>query len=251
MITYQNNKIWQRPWFLAIVGCTAIAGAAWWWTSHGDSPNNHSGNVASTVGGWLTPSTGASGNAATQPGNNATPLLAQGRPTDLPESDWNALTGALSKQPGDAQAEAARVVDYLRYQKRFEYWQTTEGNKSAKERAALAQALLDEIPARLAKGEFTTAEAVLMNTVLITESEPNETARQQRIAAMQEQLLKSAPPQDNEKLVREADRNTEAKRLVATTFAEWQAKPEASRTQATLEAALANAQRSFNAGGAQ
>lgn len=250
MITYQNNKIWQRPWFLAIVGCTAIAGAAWLWTSHSDSTNHGSSGVASTVGGWLTPGTGASGNA--QPSaNNTAPVLAQGRPTDIPEADWNALTGALSKQRGDAQAEAARVVDYLRYQKRFEYWQTTEGNKSTKERAALAQALLDEIPARLAKGEFTTAEAVLMNTVLITETEPDATARQQRIAAMQEQLLKAAPPQDNEKLVREAERNTEAKRLVATTFAEWQSKPEASRTQASLEAALADAQRSFNAGGAQ
>lgn len=248
MITYQNDKIWQRPWFLAIVGCVAIAGAAWWWTSHNDSAPNAAGGVASTVGGWLTPGTGSSSNAHPA-GSNTAPLLAPGRPTDIPEADWNALKGALGKTQPNAEAEAARVVNYLQYQKRFEYWQTTEGNKSAKERTALAQALLEEIPARLAKGEFTAGEAVLMNTVLITESEPNETLRQQRIAAMQEQLLKVAPPQDNEKLVREAERNTEAKRLVATTFAEWQAKPEASRTQAALEAALANAQRSFNAGG--
>ncbi len=248
MITYQNDKIWQRPWFLAIVGCTAIASAAWWWTSHGDSTPSTPSVVTNTVGGWLTPGTGSSNNAHPA-GSNSSPLLAEGRPTGIPETDWNALKGALSKQPGNAEAEAARVVNYLQYQKRFEYWQTTEGNKSAKERAALAQALLEEIPARLAKGEFTIGEAVLMNTVLITESEPNETARQQRIAAMQEQLLKMAPPQDNEKLVREAERNTEAKRLVATTFAEWQAKPEATRTQASLEAALADAQRSFNAGG--
>jgi hypothetical protein len=65
---------------------------------------------------------------------------------------------------------------------------------------------------------------------------------------MQEQLLKMAPPQDNEKLVIEAERQTEQKRLLATTFAEWRSKPEASRTQAALEAALADAQRTFNAG---
>ncbi|MGE5453037.1 MAG: hypothetical protein ACM3VZ_14475 [Acidobacteriota bacterium] len=247
MITYQNDKIWQRPWFLAIVGCLAIGGAAWWWTAHKDTatPDAASG-TAGTAGGWLTPGTGAS-TAPQTPSTSNAPLLAEGRPTDVPETDWNALKGALGKQQANAEAEAARVVDYLRYQKRFEYWQTTEGSKSPKERAALARALLEEIPARLAKGEFTAAEAVLMNTVLITESEPNEKLRQQRIAAMQEQILKSAPPMDNEKLLRQADRNTEQKRLIATTFAEWQAKPEASKTQANLEAALAEAQRNFNA----
>lgn len=247
MITYQNDKIWQRPWFLAIVGCTAIASAAWWWTAHKDSAPQAPAGASSTAGGWLTPGTSSSSSTSPSGGSTA-PLLAEGRPTSIPESDWNALKGALSKQQANPEAEAARVVDYLRYQKRFEYWQTTEGNKSPKERAALAQALLEEIPARLAKGEVTTAEAVLMNTVLITESEPNEAVRQQRIAAMQEQLLKMAPPQDNEKLVRQAERDTEQKRLIATTFAEWQTKPEPSRTQAALEAALADAQRSFNAG---
>jgi hypothetical protein len=49
-------------------------------------------------------------------------------------------------------------------------------------------------------------------------------------------------------LVIEAERQTEQKRLLATTFAEWRSKPEASRTQAALEAALADAQRTFNAG---
>ncbi|MEN9451922.1 MAG: hypothetical protein RLZZ369_981 [Pseudomonadota bacterium] len=245
MITYQNDKIWQRPWFLAAVGCAAIGVAAWWWSARTEHPTD--ANTATSASGstWLTQN-GASTGSAT--GSTQAPLLAQGRPADLPEHDWNALKGALSKHVPNAEAEAARVVNYLQYQKRFEYWQTTEGNKSAKERASLAQALLDEIPARLAQGEFTAAEAVLMNTVLITESEPNETLRQQRIAAMQEQLLKMAPPQDNEKLVIEAERQTEQKRLLATTFAEWRSKPEASRTQAALEAALADAQRTFNAG---
>lgn len=246
MITYQNDKLWQRPWFLAVVGCIGIAGAAWWW--HGSNPHSDTPPIVQpSSGGWLTPSTSNQSTAGTSTSNQA-PVLAAGRPTDLPEADWNALKGALGKMQGNAEAEAARVVDYLGYQRRFEYWQTTEGSKSPKERAALAQALLEEIPARLAKGEFTAGEAVLMNTVLITESEPNETLRQQRIAAMQEQLLKMAPPQDNEKLVREADRNTEYKRLIATTFAEWRTRPDATRTQATLEAALADAQRTYNAG---
>lgn len=248
MITYQNDKIWQRPWFLAIVGCAAIGTAAWWWSARTEHQTEATTATSTSGSAWLTPNGTPTANTT---GSNQSPLLAQGRPADLPEHDWNALKGALSKHVPNAEAEAARVVDYLQYQKRFEYWQTTEGDKSAKERASLAQALLDEIPARLAKGEFTAAEAVLMNTVLITESEPNETLRQQRITAMQEQLLKMAPPQDNEKLVIEAERQTEQKRLLATTFAEWRSKPEASRTQAALEAALAEAQRTFNAGTSQ
>lgn len=245
MITYQNNKIWQRPWFLAIVGCAAVGTAAWWWSGHQNVQTDATGATPTASNSWLTPNSGSTNTAN---GSNPVPLLAQGRPSDLPEADWNALKGALSKYAPNAEAEAGRIVNYLQYQKRFEYWQTTEGNKSAKERAGLAKALLEEIPARLAKGEFTIAEAVLMNTVLITESEPNETLRQQRIVAMQEELLKMGPPQDNEKLAQEAARNTEQKRLLATTFAEWQSKPEASRTQAALEAALAEAQRTFNAG---
>lgn len=249
MITYQNNKFWQRPWFLAVIGGTAVAAAAWWWMGSKDSASGQQANNT-TNGGWFTPSSEAShGNAAS--GNTQGSVLTATRPADLPEADWNALKGALSKTMPQAEAEAARVADYLQYQKRFEYWQTTEGSKSAKERASLAEALLQEIPARLAKGEFTVGEAMLMNTVLITESEPNEAARQQRITEMQAKLLKLGPPQDNPKLLAEAERATEQKRLVATTFAEWQARPEGQRTQAALEAALADAQRAFNSGSQQ
>lgn len=246
MITYQNDKFWQRPWFLAVVGGTAVAAAAWWWMSSKDAASSTQ-PTASTSSGWLTPGT-PTGQAGSTGTNSQGAVLSTTRPADLPEADWNALKGALSKTTPQAEAEAARVADYLQYQKRFEYWQTTEGSKSTKERASLAEALLQEIPARLAKGEFTAGEALLMNTVLITESEPNDATRQQRITEMQQKLMKLAPPQDNPKLMAEAERATEQKRLVATTFAEWQARPEGQRTQAALEAALADAQRAFNSG---
>ena len=95
--------------------------------------------------------TGQAGSTGT---NSQGAVLSTTRPADLPEADWNALKGRLSKTTPQAEAEAARVADYLQYQKRFEYWQTTEGSKSTKERASLAEALLQEIPARLAKGRI-------------------------------------------------------------------------------------------------
>lgn len=249
MITYQNNKLWQRPWFLVVVGCTAIAAATGWWMTH-RTPNTQPASAsAPSSGGWFSSNVGHHDASPAPTIAPTTPLLAEGRPTSIPEADWNALKGALGKLVPNPEAEAARVVDYLQYQKRFEYWQSTEGNKSPKERAALAKALLEEVPARLAQGEFTAAEAVLMNTVLISESEPNETIRQQRIAAMQEQLMKAAPPQDDAKKAQDEERAVEQKRLIATTFAEWRTRPDATRTQESLEAALLAAQRTFNAGG--
>ena len=247
MITYQNEKIWQRPWFLALVVGLGVTGSVAWWMAGKNGSETASAPQGATNPGWVTDTTGH--NTGTSSPSDRPVLLADGRPSDINEADWNALKGALAKQPNAGPGEAERVVDYLRYQHRFEYWQTTEGNKSARERAGLAEALLAEIPDRLKKGEFTAAEAVMMNTVLLTESEPNETARQQRIAASQEQLLKIAPPQDNEKLVRDAERATEYKRLLATTFADWQSKPPEARTQIALEQAMADAQRTFNAAG--
>lgn len=245
MITYENKAFWQRPLFLAAVAGVVAAGAAWWFTRTPDASTPEAATAKAPSSSWITP---GSTPAAQPEAFNQSALLAEGRPADMPEADWNALKSVLSKQMPNAEAEAARVVDYLRYQKRFEYWQTTEGSKSPKERAALAEALLQEVPARLAKGEFTAGEALLMNTVLISESEPNEKIRLERITEMQQQLLKLGPPQDNEKLIREAERATEQKRLIATTFAEWQTRPDATRTPAALESAMADAQRAFNAG---
>ena len=59
--------------------------------------------------------------------------------------------------------------------------------------------------------------------------------------------MKLAPPKTIQADGRSRARHR-TKRLVATTYAEWQARPEGQRTQAALEAALADAQRAFNSG---
>ncbi|WP_152606591.1 hypothetical protein [Aquabacterium sp. NJ1] len=245
MITYQRSKSWQMA--AAGLAIAVAGGATYWWFGQKDG-DNHDGVVLAdhkgAPSGWLQPGVGNDDPvAALKPA-----VASDGRPSDIQPDDWTILNQVLDKM-GAQKSEATRIVGYLRYQHTFETWQTLDETKDAKKRQRMAQALLSELPDRLAGGEFTPIEANLMSAVLLADVETDEARRNQRLEEQQAKLNAIMPMSEDEQQMQAKNRQIELKRRQATAFAEWQAKTNpAERTQAKLEQAMEEVRRAYNSG---
>jgi hypothetical protein len=243
MITYEQPRLWQRAWFLASVLVLGVLSgvATWWWLGRAGS------------GAPVNATTAAASAALPKPAVHIdTALLVpptispDGRPSDFKEDEWAALREAMSKT-AKPQAELDRVVKYLRFQKGFEQWQALQESPDVAQRHQLARRLLEQVPDRLREGEVTMGEALLLESALWSDLEPNEDARRLKLEQAQAQLVTLAPQPDGEQQSHEAALQVEYKRREAAIVADWQAKPPAERNQARLEDALEAARRSVYA----
>lgn len=241
MIVYNKTPLWQRL-ALPMAAAAVAAGAYFWWAERAPADGTASGQSGAT--GMAQTSAGAMpfGSASTALGTTA-----DGRPNGVSPEDWSALTSALAKQP-NSKGEAERIVSYLQYQHDFEFWQSTIDSKNVEKRHQMANALLAQLPERVAQGEFTGAEGALMGTVLLGDLEPDEAKRQQRVDEWTLRLSTAAPQPTDEKVLADHDRLTELKRRRAVAYLEWQAKAPGERSTAQLEKALDEAQQWFRSG---
>ncbi len=244
MITYNNSQTPLR--LVAVVVLAAAAGGAYWWAGS----DKHDGVVLSGeskgLPGWPQASTGVpSPEAVLTP-----PVMADGRPSDVSQEDWDTLKAVMAKQP-NGQGQAEGIVSLLRYQKAFESWQGIEDTKDKQAyRRNMAKSLLADLPERLTNGEFTLVETTLMAAVLIADIEPDEAARNQALSQWQSKLNAIEPPTEDERLLTERSKPVELKRMQATAFADWKAQTSpAERTPAKLEQAMQEVLRSYNSGG--
>jgi len=249
MITVEKSRSWQGVAIAAAVVAAAV-GAYLTWGSSGEGAG---GTAVGNAGNGMWPGMGNSASvvASGAPELNP-PVLADGRPSDLSEADWNALEAALKRQP-NAKAEATRIVSYLRYQKAFETWQNLDEQRDARKRREMAQALMSELPERMKAGEFTVVEATLMGVVLVADMEQDETKRNQRAEAWQAKVgsmlgAMVSNPQDEVQMA-SLNRETEFKRRRASAFGDWQLKTDpAERSPAKLTQAMDDVQRMYNSG---
>jgi hypothetical protein len=228
MITYQSTKFWQRSWFAALIGGLAIGGGAWWWQGHQEA--EQAMEMASSASGATSThiASKAAGKAAVLAAAQvaSTPtVLPDGRPSDFTAEEWSALKAAISAQP-NAKAELERVVSYLRFQRTFEQWQALADAPDVQRRHELANALLGQVPQRLNSGEVTMGEALLLGTALLTDLEPSEPKREQRLKELRDKLEGAAPPPDEAQAALDAARQKELKRRQGAILAECQAKAE-------------------------
>jgi hypothetical protein len=249
MITVEKSRSWQG---VAISAALAAAAAGAYWAF---APSNDGGAAQgnSNAGNGMWPGMGNSASVvATGAPDLNPPVLADGRPSDLSEADWNSLEAALKRQP-NAKAEATRIVSYLRYQKAFETWQNLDEQRDARKRRQMAEALMSELPERMKSGEFTLVEATLMGVVLVADMEPDEAKRTQRAEAWQAKVGSMvggmvANPEDEAQMAA-LNRETEFKRRRASAFGDWQLKTEpAERSPAKLSQAMEDIQRMYNSG---
>lgn len=106
---------------------------------------------------------------------------AASKPTLFPElsnEEWAALREATQGQP-NGQGELQRLVEYARFQKGFERWQNLrEQPKTEEQRRELARELLAAVPEHLKRQEMMAGEALLVQTALLEDAEPDPVRRQ-------------------------------------------------------------------------
>lgn len=242
MITYERPKWWQRTGFVA-AALGLAGGALAWWSVSPPAPKAMA----------LAGATAASSPLARPMGMVDTALLVtptvteDGRPSDFQPDEWAALREAMSKT-ANPKAETERVVKYLRFQRGFEQWQALQESANVAERHQLAQRLIEQVPDRMRQGELTMGEALMLESALLSDLEPNEDLRRRKLEQAQAMLSAVAPQPDGEQQAREAAMQTEYKRREAAILADWQAKSPADRNQARLEEALESARRAVYTG---
>ncbi|MES2092003.1 MAG: hypothetical protein V4532_18785 [Pseudomonadota bacterium] len=242
MITYQTTQLWQRTWFVALIGGLAVGAGVWWLQEH---PGEDSAQpVASSASAVARPAVHRHALALPEgvDAYSVPVILSDGRPSDFTPEDWAALKAAMS-QVSNPKAETDRIVSYLRFQRSFERWQALEGSQDVEARHQLARQLLDQVPERLGKSEVTFGEGLMLGTALLMDLEPNEATRAKRLEELRQKMSASAPKTDSDQIEREAQQLAEYKRRQAAIVADWQAKPAASRDQAKLERELDDARR--------
>lgn len=255
MITYHRPHFWQRTWFT--LACMAVAAAAViaWWMLQGRWAAAAPGTAAAQGGGSGQPAQSASGGPLSTSGAQAglrselapAQILADGRPSDFSPQEWAALKEAMS-QAEQPEAELRRVVDYLRFQKRFERWQGLRDSPDVGLRRQIAAGLIDQVPERLRQGEVSMGEAQMLLAALWTDLEPDESRRRQRIEEGGKLLQAAAPKPDAEQEKRDAAMLAEYKRREAAIVLEYQSRGEGQRDPAWLEAQLDAARRAVYGG---
>lgn len=237
MISYENPKLWQRTWVLAMALGGGVGVAAWWWQTH----------AAAQIDEPVPASKMAAEPDAAKPVTKidsallvAPKVMEDGRPSDFTPEDWAALKEAMSKT-ANPRSELERVVKYLRFQKGFEQWQSLQDSPDVTTRHQLARRLLAQIPDRFKQAELTMGEALMLESALWADLEPNEGLRKQKLEQAQAALNGAAPQPDAEQQARDAALQKEYKRREAAILADYQSRPESQRDQVKLEQALESA----------
>ena len=233
MISYDRSSGSRWVWLVAGVVLLGCATAAWWW--YGASQSTDAAPPADVSN---TTAAGPVVNLSKPPAEGA-----DGRPADFTPQEWSSLKDAVGNKP-DGAKELKRITAYLRYQRGFEQWQALQDSSKTAERHALAQQLLDQLPERISNMEMTMGESLLICGVLLTDLEPDETVRTQKMEGCKTKLEQLAPKLDSDQALRDAECRTEFLRRQAAIVAEYQAQPEAQRNQAKFEQDIEGARRS-------
>lgn len=237
MISYEQPKLWQRPWVMALTLGTLVLVVAGWWSAEQESgvAQPKPAQAQSVVRGDV-------GLPAPEVVLTA-PVPTDGtRPPDFSAKEWATLQSATADE-AQPERELARLVGYLRFQKGFAQWQGLQNSPDTAGRHRLAEQLLAQLPERVRQGEMGAGEVTLLQQALLADLVPDEAQRQQRLALVQADLAQAMPPVDTAQQSREAAQRAEYKRREAAIVADYQARPEAQRNPAQLEAALEEARR--------
>lgn len=238
----------STKWLVALLVAVVAVGAWWGWAASrkASGPDGSSGGLFP----WsrADQSTGGSAAPAATPNkwveSLSKPTAPNQRPEFLTEEEWKSLVEALKDTP-NREHEQARIVEYLRFQKQFQLWQSMRDSQDAAKRQALAKELLEAIPQRLENREVSSGEAQLLQATLLEELVPDQQQRQVRLEAEKKRLTNIQPSETDAAAQRQdAAKLQEYKRREAEIIAQWQAMPVEQRDQRWLETQLDAARRS-------
>ena len=102
------------------------------------------------------------------------------RPDYVSPAEWYILKQVADRHNKPEQ-ELVRMVNYLRFTKLLERWQSNEPLPEST-RHVLAETLLDAVPARVTKGDMNVNQAQKLQVSLINGLEQNPDMRRERLA---------------------------------------------------------------------
>lgn len=195
-----------RAWLIGLAG-SAVAAMAVVWFTHSTSPEPDPDRPAVPAGGQQVASVPvpqpAMEELAAQQEASAQALI-QGepvkpiegpvteRPAYVSPMEWMVLKGAVAGKP-DSQQELTRMVNFLRFNKQIEAWEALSRNTDATaRRAALAEALLADLPQRVRHDDVAVNEARELQATLLMDAEPDAARRQARALAEARRLDEAA-----------------------------------------------------------
>lgn len=209
----------------------ALGVGAWWML--GSSSNGESAAQPSAASG------AAASQAAMAEVNGSVPA---GDDASAVDTDTAALNQAMSGQP-DGQQQLNRVLNFVKFQRDFERWQTLQGEGDPSVRQALGQKLLSQLPEHIAKASLTLPEGEFMCGMIYSDQESNEATRDAKISECQEKLRSVAPKTDSPQAMKQVDCESDYRAREAALVAAFQALPSAQRDPARLQGDLDKAHR--------
>lgn len=154
---------------------------------------------------------------------NRPPGLAAGTPPPgVTAAQWAALVAEHGLRPEGA-AEVARLRAYLTWADAVARWRAAPGD------AALARAVYDDLPARLAQREVSAPEARVLAAALLQTLEPDPARQATALQTLAQALPPSAAPDPRQQAFL---------RDQAAVVAAWRAAPPNSRDATALQAQI-------------
>lgn len=148
-------------------------------------------------------------------------------PGGLTPDQWQTLQQRV--EPGPLHdRELARIVDFLEFQRRVASLRESRGDaQAAGKRRLLASQIDAGIAAHLALHEISGAEAMLLETAVLEETEPDAARRAQRLADWALAWTNQHPPENDPRVA-------EYRRQEAAAVAAWQSGAGSQRDPAQL-----------------
>lgn len=246
MLHIDQNR--SKKWLVVLL-LVAVVGAAWW----GWKASRKGGEIAGATGPafpWSKADQSPEkvvGQANKWVELAARPSSPDQRPAFLTEQEWASLQQALRDTP-DREHEQARIVEYLRFQKQFQLWQSMRDSPDVAQRHELATDLLNRVPDRLENREMSASEAELVQAALLEDLVPDPQQRQARLLAEKQRLITQPSEADLQAQQKEASQQQDYKRREASIISQWEATPVDQRDHHWLETQLDAARRAAYGG---
>lgn len=104
------------------------------------------------------------------------------RPAFVSEMEWTMLK-TVSQQHAAPEKELTRMVNFLRFSKQLELWESMPKTEDPAKRQALANELLEDLPNRVRSGELELADAQGKMQALVQDAESNDKDRARRMTS--------------------------------------------------------------------
>jgi hypothetical protein len=233
----RRRSFHRSRWVLA-AAAVSVAGLVLTWRMVPASANQEGVPPTQASAGAVALAAAASPAASRAPAvARATATAASGvePPGGLTADQWQTLQQRV--EPGPLHdREVARIVDYLEFQRRVVRLRELRGDPGAAgERRSLALQVDAGIATHLALHEISASEAMLLETAVLAETEPDPTQRVQRLEAWRRAWAAEHPPENDPRIA-------EYRRREAAVVAAWQSGPPSQRDPARLARQLQQVQ---------